>query len=457
MADLAVHPSTVDPALVAWVESAAEGRIVEWRAHAGGGNSREGAFVTVESGGRRRRLFLTHDRQRRADKRDAFRREASVLAALSQTPVKVPRLVAANHEHWALLSEFVPGDTSFAAVPTSEERQALALGFVRELAEVHRLVLDARALDGFEPVDSVAADARARVTQLDDRHALGPLDPVVVFAIEWLKQHVPAWDGPATLVHGDAGPSNFMFRDGEVVSLIDWELTHFGDPLEDFAWVCIRSQFQPFAPLPPCFAEYERVLGVPVDLDRVRFYRILAHVYVIITFQERLRLPAEEYGASLGHMLGFYLLHMRGLVEALAETMGEALEPFVGHEVQPQQQDNFFDIALKDLRSGIVPHLADAGAAHRAKGLARVIRYWQRNARLGPIFEQAEIAETGSLCAAAFETLPQARHRLAEAIREHRLQSSQVLPLLYRRVCRDLSLMAPALGSLVDRHHLPLV
>jgi aminoglycoside phosphotransferase (APT) family kinase protein len=460
MTDVSNPPSIaarLDPALVAWVETAAGGRVVAWRVHAGDGNSREGAFVTVERDGTHRRLFLTVDKQRRADKRDAFRREASVLAVLSEMGVKVPRLVAASHEHWALLSEFVPGDVSLSAVKSPEERQALALGFVRELAEVHRLAIDPRKLDGFDPVDSVAANARERVEQLDERHALGPVDPVVVFAIEWLKSHVPAWDGAATLVHGDAGPSNFMFRDGEVVALIDWELTHFGDPLEDFAWVCIRSQFQPFAELPQCFAEYERVLGTHVDLDRVRFYRILAHVYVIITFQERLRLPAEDYGASLGHMLSYYLLHMRGMAEALAEAAGIDLEPFVAPAVPAPAEDNFFAIALKDLRGEIVPHLDHAGAAHRAKGLARIIKYWQQKARLGPTFDAAERAEIGALCDQVFDAVAPARHALAQRIRASTLPDRAVLPVLYRRVCRDLALLAPALGYLVDWHHLPLV
>jgi len=306
-------------------------------------------------------------------------------------------------------------------------------------------------------VDSVAANARERVAELDLRHALGSPDPVVVFAIEWLKSHVPTWDGRAALVHGDAGPSNFMFRNGEVVALIDWELTHFGDPLEDFAWVCIRSQFQPFADLPPCFAEYERVLGTPVDLDRVRFYRLLAHVYVIITFQERLRLPAEGYGASLGHMLSYYLMHMRGMVEALAEAAGIELEPFVVPASPAPPEDNFFAIALNDLRNEIVPHVKHAGAAHRAKGMARVIKYWQQKARLGPTFDAAERAETGALCDAAFGTVAQARQALTKRLRANALPDRVVLPLLYRRVCRDLALLAPALGYLVEWHHLPLI
>jgi aminoglycoside phosphotransferase (APT) family kinase protein len=52
----------------------------------------------------------------------------------------------------------------------------------------------------------------------------------------WLRRHAP----PAariTLVHGDAGPANFMYREGEVTCVTDWEFAHLGDPIEDWVYM----------------------------------------------------------------------------------------------------------------------------------------------------------------------------------------------------------------------------
>ena len=45
-------------------------------------------------------------------------------------------------------------------------------------------------------------------------------------------------NGPV-LVHGDFGPQNLLFSEArnEVVGILDWEWAHFGNPVEDLAWV----------------------------------------------------------------------------------------------------------------------------------------------------------------------------------------------------------------------------
>lgn len=48
-----------------------------------------------------------------------------------------------------------------------------------------------------------------------------------------------AQTGPGTvLVHGDFGPQNMLFdaRTSEVTAVLDWEMVHGGDPVEDLAW-----------------------------------------------------------------------------------------------------------------------------------------------------------------------------------------------------------------------------
>ena len=42
-------------------------------------------------------------------------------------------------------------------------------------------------------------------------------------------------------VHGDYRTGNFLESGGRITAILDWELVHLGDPLEDLGWVCMRS------------------------------------------------------------------------------------------------------------------------------------------------------------------------------------------------------------------------
>jgi len=48
---------------------------------------------------------------------------------------------------------------------------------------------------------------------------------------------------PTKLVvtHGDFNPSNFLYEDGQVTALIDWENAHVGDPREDLGWLMLMD------------------------------------------------------------------------------------------------------------------------------------------------------------------------------------------------------------------------
>ena len=46
---------------------------------------------------------------------------------------------------------------------------------------------------------------------------------------------------PLSIVHGDFNPANFLYEDGKVTALIDWENTRIGDPREDLGWMVLMD------------------------------------------------------------------------------------------------------------------------------------------------------------------------------------------------------------------------
>jgi len=54
-------------------------------------------------------------------------------------------------------------------------------------------------------------------------------------AFAWLFSHPLPANRPHCMTHGDVGVHNMMVRDGHLAALLDWELSHPGDPAEDLA------------------------------------------------------------------------------------------------------------------------------------------------------------------------------------------------------------------------------
>ena len=59
-------------------------------------------------------------------------------------------------------------------------------------------------------------------------------------AFKWLENQ-KILDYEEVLVHGDYRFGNFIISEKKLESIIDWELAHIGNPMEDLGWLCVRS------------------------------------------------------------------------------------------------------------------------------------------------------------------------------------------------------------------------
>ncbi len=61
--------------------------------------------------------------------------------------------------------------------------------------------------------------------------------PIIRAAIRWLRANPPPPAQKVGVVHGDYRTGNFLFdTEGEIHGVLDWEMSHLGDPLEDLGW-----------------------------------------------------------------------------------------------------------------------------------------------------------------------------------------------------------------------------
>jgi aminoglycoside phosphotransferase (APT) family kinase protein len=130
--------------------------------------------------------------------------------------------------------------------------------------------------------------------QLDQQRAL--LDgfdephPAFELALQWLDAHVAAAAhdvGDAThLVHGDFRNGNLIVGPDGIRAVLDWELAHLGDPVEDLGWLCVKSWrfgvtnrvVGGFGDIDDLLAAYEARSGRAIAPDHLRFWVVLGTV-----------------------------------------------------------------------------------------------------------------------------------------------------------------------------------
>jgi aminoglycoside phosphotransferase (APT) family kinase protein len=122
------------------------------------------------------------------------------------------------------------------------------------------------------------------------RHSLdglGQPQPVFELALTWLDRRKPPPLERPRLVHGDYRTGNYLADESGVTAILDWELAHLGDPLEDLGWLCVKSwrfgaidkPAAGFGSREALWAAYERAGGDKVDPGRAHWWEVFGTVH----------------------------------------------------------------------------------------------------------------------------------------------------------------------------------
>jgi aminoglycoside phosphotransferase (APT) family kinase protein len=211
----------------------------------------------------------------------AVDREYRVMAALADSDVPVPRMLAMCEDPQVLgtmfyVMEYVDGrgvvDPSMPDAPP-EQRAAIMEEMARVLAAIHRVDLAATGLQDFGPEGSYFARQLARWTQQYRATQTQDL-PDMEALIDWLAAHLPQDDGRRCLVHGDYRIDNLLFDPNgpRCLAVLDWELSTTGHPFADLAGVIMQWQL-PTGSEGRGLAGVDRAAaGLPSDADFIARY-----------------------------------------------------------------------------------------------------------------------------------------------------------------------------------------
>lgn len=225
---------------------------------------------------------LIVQRQRSGDTRD-MGVEAAVVRTAFESGVPVPELVASGSgsvgSHYMILTQ-IEGETIARKILRDERfaraRAVLVAQMASALAALHSI--DPGKIAGLPAIDQVL---QYRQTLDNLNESLGQAHPAFELAFRWLERNRPA-ETRRCLVHGDFRLGNIMVGEEGLRAVLDWELAHVGDPMEDLGWLCVRAwRFGSASPVAgigdyeTLMAAYESASGVPIDRELVRWWEVL--------------------------------------------------------------------------------------------------------------------------------------------------------------------------------------
>lgn len=216
-----------------------------------------------------------------------------------------------------LISRRMPGvlrgGGTEALAPMSDQ---LLASIATELAKIHALPLD------FADPDFAASHV-GRVRPATRREAVSKAlhewtdywsekvnraSPAMKYAVDWVYKNIPNWQEKPVLVHADCGANNVLIDNDRVSAILDWEISHLGDPAEDVSWILFamstpdeRERF---------LQQYQKASGIEVDAFSIKFYEVVTGLKLVIALFE-----AQEKYQNSPHpqvklcKLGLPLLH----------------------------------------------------------------------------------------------------------------------------------------------------
>ncbi|MFG1965521.1 phosphotransferase family protein [Nonomuraea sp. NPDC049028] len=266
------------------------GASVPFSARLPGGASRETWALDVLDGDERHELILRLDSPGAAlEAGGSLASEATLMRAAAEAGVPVPRVVAAGEPY--ILMTRVAGETIPRRILRDEAyagvRPRLAAQCGEALAAIHRMPLSAlppagapdpataavpTGLTGVPVTDHPLRQWRDVLDQIGEPH------PVFELAFRRLAATRPA-AARRTVVHGDFRNGNLIVGSEGIRAVLDWELAHAGDPVEDLGWLCVKA-WRFGSPLPvggfggydDLVSAYEKAGGQPVDRDALRWW-----------------------------------------------------------------------------------------------------------------------------------------------------------------------------------------
>ena len=278
---------------------ASEHRVVGLKRISGGSSRETYAFELewIEGGEKRRRPMIGRRDPTGGLLKSDREREFKVIDAMHRAGLKVPEplfleLDASVMDRPFFIMERAAGQTGMGAFPAAEAestRIKVAEDFISELVRLQSLDYREYGLEILGAPKNLEEPARIQTAHwngLYESDRMGEHYPILTAAFAWLKAN-PVVSDRIVIVHGDYRSGNYLYDENGIIAMLDWEMAHLGDPMEDLGWASMlfrgRDEFAGgLLEREEFYHLYEDKSGHPIDRKRLFFYQVLGNAKMAV-------------------------------------------------------------------------------------------------------------------------------------------------------------------------------
>ena len=304
--------------------------------------------------------------------------EADLLRAARAAGVAVPEVVASGDgvdeplgAPW-MICERVPGESLPRTLLRDERFAGVRAGLARRCGEaigaIHRI--DPEPFVGRLSEEDQIASLRRVLDTVSDVSAVFEL------VLRWLELN-PAPRRDRVVVHGDFRTGNLLVDHDDsdaagLTAVLDWELTHLGNPVEDLGWFCVRAwrfgsphRAGGFGSVEDLLAGYRAVSGEDVTSQELAWWELLGTVKwgVICAMQAHYHLSGATRSVELAAIGRRIAENEHDALNLLAELVGGELAGQAPDEVSHLSDDRARSLygrpTAAELLEGVREFLAD--------------------------------------------------------------------------------------------------
>jgi aminoglycoside phosphotransferase (APT) family kinase protein len=413
-------------------------------------------FVEAERDGKPVSLYVRGDKHLDAEIYPGLDREAGIIQLFEKGGLPVAHVYGMCPDPKAIVMSGIPGVREVEHAADDAERRQIAFEYVEFMAQMHRLDIAPFVDMGVQ----LPATPEALATSYFDENVLhyrrvkAKPEPMLEFAIRWVRANTPKNRTRPAVIHGD--PGQFHFQDGHLTGVYDFEATHIGDPLMDLACLRMRHPFESLGADPmDMIRHYAEITGEPIDVPALKWHTAAFAVTPGLSMAGILANP--EAATMQAEYLFWDIITRRALVWAMAECLGVTLEPITAPD-RPDRKHVVNQVLRQTLERLVLPggETEAQGEAQRHSALMLTAWLGELTAK-GPWVEEQNLDEVAQILGRRPADWVEADAALEQfVLSADPSYDRQLLTFFGRQVERDLAVMGP-FGARAAGYALPPV
>jgi len=428
---------------IAWIESQLGGKVVHSRSQ---GRWRAAWYFELERNGETLPMYFRGHRPGIGTSLYPLEQEMNIFRILESHDLPVPHMYGLCPDPEGIVMERSPGRPNLALADSQSERESVLDQYVDALVVMHGIdpqefeaigMSRPRGPEGLAFGDLALWEASYR------KQKCRP-EPLIEFVTRWLKQNVPIGRSKVSFLHADAG--QFIFENGKLTALLDFELSYLGDPAADLAGLRTRDISEPLGDLRRAYRRYEQKTGSEIDLRVVDYHTIRFSLMTPMSTARVCAAPPPRL--NLPQYLGWYLVYGRLPVELIAKLEGVELETPVVPDPVSVRYDSGHAV-LTSILDGLMESAKDAAVRYELDTAMRIATHLKHIQEMGQSVAEDDMTDVTKVLGYRPRNWQEADAQLEELILSAPAERNEdILRYLYKHTVRQQALLGSALREM---------